>query len=141
MSARDLLDDAAILDDEDDDESFDEETGEVKPKANGINGHFDDSSEEDEEDDEEEAAKVSTQCQAKRHHHLCSHLLLSRLRQGSFSTKRKRMMKLGLSDGVHGRKGNASNESVKTRALTKKTLTSSALAGQQKIRQSPNSNA
>jgi transcription elongation factor SPT6 len=61
MSARDLLDDAAILDDEEDDESFDEDTGEVRQKTNGTRGQFDDSSEEDEDDDEEEAAKVSTQ--------------------------------------------------------------------------------
>jgi transcription elongation factor SPT6 len=59
MSARDLLDDAALVDDEDD-ESFDEETGEVRPRTNGTSGRFDDSSEEDEDDDEEEAAKVST---------------------------------------------------------------------------------
>lgn len=64
MSARDLLDDAAILDDEDD-ESFDEDTGEVRLKTNGTNNHFDDSSEEEEEDDEEEAARVSTWCQSE----------------------------------------------------------------------------
>lgn len=64
MSARDLLDDAAILDDEDD-ESFDEDTGEVRLKTNGTKDHFDDSSEEEEEDDEEEAARVSTKCLGK----------------------------------------------------------------------------
>lgn len=58
MSARELLDDAALLDDEEEDESFDEETGEVRPQTNGTAEPFDDSSEEDEEDDEEEAAKV-----------------------------------------------------------------------------------
>jgi transcription elongation factor SPT6 len=52
-----LIDDRAILD-EDDDESFDEETGEVARKPNGTNGRFDDSSEEDEDDDEEAAAEV-----------------------------------------------------------------------------------
>ncbi|KIX06812.1 uncharacterized protein Z518_04788 [Rhinocladiella mackenziei CBS 650.93] len=52
----DLIDDRAVLDDEEDDESFDEETGEVREKSNGANGHFDDSSEEEEDDDDEEAA-------------------------------------------------------------------------------------
>ncbi len=56
MSARDLIDDRA-LEDEDDDESFDEETGEVTRKTNGTNGaRFEDSSDEDEDDDDEEAA-------------------------------------------------------------------------------------
>ena len=43
----------------DDDESFDEETGEVKrrQKLNGTNGRVEDSSEEDEEDDDEEAER------------------------------------------------------------------------------------
>ena len=52
-----LIDDRAMLDD-DEDESFDEETGEVKrSRTNGENG-FDDSSEEEEDDDEEEAQRV-----------------------------------------------------------------------------------
>ena len=42
-----------------DEEDYDEETGEVRRKANGVNGHFEDSSEEDEDDDEEEAEAVS----------------------------------------------------------------------------------
>lgn len=52
----DLIDDRAILDDEEDDESLDGETGEVRKSTNGANGHFDDSSEEEEDDDDEEAA-------------------------------------------------------------------------------------
>lgn len=70
MSAlRDLIVGEAEIDDEEGDESFDEETGEVRRKtngkngANGINGHIDDSSEEDEDDDDEEAARaVGTVC-------------------------------------------------------------------------------
>lgn len=64
MSARDLIDGEADLDDEDEDgnESFDEETGETirkgNGKVNGTNGHVDDSSEEDEDDDDEEAARL-----------------------------------------------------------------------------------
>lgn len=56
---RDLIDGQAELDDEDE-ESYDEETGEIRKKshgANGVNGHLDDSSEEDEDDDDEEAAR------------------------------------------------------------------------------------
>ena len=50
-----LIDDRAMIDD-DEDESFDEETGEVKAKSNGANGRFDDSSEEEDDDDDEAAA-------------------------------------------------------------------------------------
>jgi len=53
-----LIDDRAILGDEEDDEDFDEETGEEHRKANGTNGRFEDSSDEEEDDDDEEAAKV-----------------------------------------------------------------------------------
>jgi len=52
----DLIDDRAILDDEDDEGSFDEDTGEVRQKSNGANGRFEDSSEEEDDDDDEEAA-------------------------------------------------------------------------------------
>ena len=67
MSAlRDLIQGEAELGSESDDESFDEETGEVRAKrsgANGVNGHLDDSSEEDDDDDDEEAARaVSALC-------------------------------------------------------------------------------
>ena len=58
MSARDLIEGEAELDDEENDESFDEETGEVKKRTNGVNGHLDDSSEEEEEDDDEDAARA-----------------------------------------------------------------------------------
>ena len=64
MSARDLVLGEAELDDEDADESFDEETGEIKRKTNGVNGtkgrngHLTDSSEEDEDDDDEEAQRA-----------------------------------------------------------------------------------
>lgn len=64
MSARDLIVGEAELDSQEEDESFDEETGEVRLKTNGVNGlngHMDDSSEEeDDDDDEEAAAAVST---------------------------------------------------------------------------------
>jgi len=52
----DLIDDRAVLDDEEEDESIDEETGEVRNRQNGANGRFDDSSEDEEDDDDEEAA-------------------------------------------------------------------------------------
>lgn len=64
MSAlRDLIVGEAELDDEEGDESFDEETGEVRRSKqgtnglNGANGHYDDSSEEEEDDNDEEAAR------------------------------------------------------------------------------------
>ena len=56
MSAMDLIVGEAELDDEEGDESFDEETGEVSRKRNGttgVNGHLDDSSEEEDDDDPE----------------------------------------------------------------------------------------
>ncbi|KAI9840617.1 MAG: Transcription elongation factor spt6, partial [Thelocarpon superellum] len=58
MDPRDLIAGEAELDEEENDESFDEETGEVRTTANGANGHLDDSSEEEEDDDDEEAARA-----------------------------------------------------------------------------------
>ena len=64
MSARDLIDGEADLDqDDEENESYDEETGEVRRKRNGslgsneANGNMEDSSEEEDEDDDEEAAR------------------------------------------------------------------------------------
>lgn len=61
MSALDLIHTEVDVDDEEEDESFDEETGEVSRKTNGLHGagrHLDDSSEEEEDDDDEEAARA-----------------------------------------------------------------------------------
>jgi len=58
MSARDLVEGEALLDDEED-ESYDDETGEVTRERPAANGHFDDSSEEESDDDEEAARAVS----------------------------------------------------------------------------------
>ncbi|KAI9813582.1 MAG: Transcription elongation factor spt6 [Pycnora praestabilis] len=58
MSARDLISGEAELDDEENEESFDEETGEAIPRTNGANGGLDDSSEEEDDDDDEEAARL-----------------------------------------------------------------------------------
>jgi hypothetical protein len=52
---RDLIDGEAELNEEEDDESFDEETGESR--ARDKNAMLDDSSEEDEDDDDEEEAR------------------------------------------------------------------------------------
>lgn len=59
MSMRDLIQGEAELDDEENDESFDEDTGEARPgkKAMNGNGHLDDSSDEEDDDDDEEAAR------------------------------------------------------------------------------------
>ncbi|KAK4109448.1 transcription elongation factor Spt6 [Canariomyces notabilis] len=54
-SMRDLIDGEAELNEEEDDESFDEETGESR--ARDKNAMLDDSSEEDEDDDDEEEAR------------------------------------------------------------------------------------
>lgn len=60
LSAKDLIDNAAELDDEEDEESYDEENGEARERNRGKrNDNVDDSSEEDEDDeDPEEAEKV-----------------------------------------------------------------------------------
>jgi transcription elongation factor SPT6 len=55
---QDLIQGEAELDEEENDESFDEETGEVIPRKNRENGHMDDSSEEEDDDDDEEAARA-----------------------------------------------------------------------------------
>lgn len=56
MSMRDLVMGEAELDDEENDDSFDEETGDVRARANDKNGHLEDDSSEEEDDDDEEAA-------------------------------------------------------------------------------------
>ncbi|TVY84007.1 Transcription elongation factor SPT6 [Lachnellula suecica] len=58
MSMRDLIQGEAELDDEENDESFDEETGEPRPQKGKQNGHLDDSSEEEDDDDEEAEREV-----------------------------------------------------------------------------------
>ena len=57
MSMRDLINAEAELDDEENDESFDEETGEPTSGKARRNGELDDSSEEEEDDDDEEAVR------------------------------------------------------------------------------------
>lgn len=60
MKGLDLIQREVDVDDDEVDESFDEETGEVRPKTNGVNGaglRFEDSSEEEDDDDDEEAAR------------------------------------------------------------------------------------
>lgn len=60
MNQSDLIHRGVDVEDEEVDESFDEETGEVRPRSNGVNGggyHFEDSSEEEDDDDDEEAAR------------------------------------------------------------------------------------
>ena len=52
---QDLINGEAELDDEENDESFDEDTGEPRQKQKD-NGTIEDSSEEEEDDDDEEAA-------------------------------------------------------------------------------------
>ena len=62
MPVRDFISGEAELADESDDESFDEESGEIRKKSkarNGTNGHPDDSSEEETDEDEEAMRKVS----------------------------------------------------------------------------------
>jgi transcription elongation factor SPT6 len=55
---RDLIQGEADVDDEENDESFDEDTGEPISGKSRINGELDDSSEEEEDDDDEEAARA-----------------------------------------------------------------------------------
>jgi hypothetical protein len=58
MSMRDLIHGEADVDDEENDESFDEETGEPTNGKGRINGALDDSSDEEDDDDDEEAARA-----------------------------------------------------------------------------------
>jgi transcription elongation factor SPT6 len=58
MSLRDLVDGEVEVDDEENDDSFDEDTGEVRSRKTAQNGHIDDSSEEEDDDDDEEAARA-----------------------------------------------------------------------------------
>ncbi|KAI9671942.1 MAG: Transcription elongation factor spt6 [Caeruleum heppii] len=58
MSANDFIVGEAEIDDEENEDSVDEETGEVKERANGVTGGVDDSSDEDESDEDEEAERA-----------------------------------------------------------------------------------
>ncbi|TKA51660.1 Transcription elongation factor spt6, partial [Cryomyces minteri] len=58
MSTSNLLDIAAELGSEEEDEDFDEDTGEARRRTNGTNGALDDSSEEEDDDDNEEEARA-----------------------------------------------------------------------------------
>lgn len=58
MATSNLFDIDAELGSEEEDEDYDEETGEVRTKTRRTDGQVDDSSEEEEEDDEDEARKV-----------------------------------------------------------------------------------
>ena len=61
MSTRDFFDQTADVGSEEEDEDFDEDTGEVRSKkTNGTNG-IDDSSEEEDEDDDE-LLKEASRC-------------------------------------------------------------------------------
>ena len=59
-----IVGEAELDQDDEGDESFDEETGEIRRSTNGtkvtngVNGHLDDSSEEEDDDDEEAAQAV-----------------------------------------------------------------------------------
>ncbi|KIV96837.1 hypothetical protein PV10_00654 [Exophiala mesophila] len=54
--SRNFIEDTAEVDDDENEDSFDEETGEVREHSNRDRKHFDDSSEDDDDDDDEEAA-------------------------------------------------------------------------------------
>jgi transcription elongation factor SPT6 len=59
MSMRDLISgEAELASDEEEDQSFDEETGETRPRKLRAQADMEDSSEEEEDDDDEEAARA-----------------------------------------------------------------------------------
>ena len=67
MSLRDLILGEAELAGDSEDESVDEQTGNIRKKSNGrngTNGHLDDSSEEESDEDEEAVRKVSYHSQS-----------------------------------------------------------------------------
>jgi len=67
MSMRDLISGEAELgSDEEEDQSFDEETGETRPRKLRAPVDMEDSSEEEEDDDDEEAARAVCQPQSHR---------------------------------------------------------------------------
>ena len=63
MSMRDLINGEAELDDEENDDSFDEDTGEARPSKQR-DPDLDDSSEEEDDDDEEAARAVCANSQS-----------------------------------------------------------------------------
>lgn len=120
MSARELIDDRALEDEDEDDESVDEETGDVRERPNGANNRFEDSSEEDEDDDDEEAAAEVGVFKLEPSPVCSDFVWLPRLRRALSLTKTKKTRKPGLSDDARERSVDEKNASVKMKALTKR---------------------
>lgn len=115
MSALELIEGEALLDDEEGDESFDEETGEVTRKTNGVNGDVDDSSEEDDEDDDEEAQRAVSDIQRVFKYSLGPGLSLDLPRYEKVSSSTKmRSSKIATEDAKR-RSGGGKSASGKTR--------------------------
>ena len=117
MSARDLVEAEALLDDEEDDESYDEETGEVTRDPAKANGRFDDSSEEESDDDEEAAREVSSRPVIISHQPPCV-TDNSRSERVLLSMKMKRS-RTGPKGGGRERSADVRNVNEKTRAWMK----------------------
>lgn len=124
MSARDLIEGEAELDDEENDESFDEETGEAVKRTNGVNGHLDDSSEEEEDDDDEDAARAvrfwPRRCSL--HDAWTDPFLVYRSGKALLSTRMKNL-KSGIEGDVKGRREGEKSERRKRLISMKKIST------------------
>ncbi len=128
--ANEFFDDAAELGSEEDDEEFNEETGEPRQRTNGVKGAgagaLDDSSEDDDEDDDEEAAAaVSTTNPITPTASLHRQLMCLRLRRFAKASLSMRMRTRRTVPGgsVKGRSDAAQNARKTRLSLTKKTST------------------
>lgn len=118
--SRNFIEDTAEVDEDENEDSFDEETGEVRDRSNRDRKHFDDSSEDDDDDDDEEAAAEVRSC---------SRLLLlgllpltcDRSPKASLSMKTKtKTMLPGARENANAGNDDEKNVIEKTRIWTKK---------------------
>jgi hypothetical protein len=123
MSTKDLFDNEAQLDDEEEDEDFDEETGEARKGLSRANGDLNDSSEEEDDEDDEDAAREVSPRNLSPFVRRPLTRTRPRLRKASLTMKKKssRTVRNG---GDNGKSENANNARKKRRkGWMKKTLT------------------
>lgn len=127
MNQSDLIHKGVEVDDEEVDESFDEETGEARPRINGVNGggyHFEDSSEEEDDDDDEEAAREARSSPQSIRVIAIDCLCLGGFRSEKDSSSKTRMKQKGGSNGGgSGKREGGRNAKKKRRGWMMKILT------------------
>ena len=123
--SRNFIEDTAEVDDDENEDSFDEETGEVRERSNRDRKHFDDSSEDDDDDDDEEAA-AEVQFYSALLLFVYLSLTCTRSPKASLSMKTKtKMMLPGARENANAGNDDEKNVTEKTKTSTKRISNSS----------------